>query len=276
MLSIVTNLFLFILKYWAGIISGSLAIIADAWHTLSDSLSSIILLFGNKISSKPPDKNHPFGHGRAELIAAIIIGLFIAIIGFNFIIESFHKLKENESANYGIIAVVVILISVIAKEALARYAFWAGKKVNSKSLVADGWHHRSDALSSVVLLVGIFLNRFFWWIDGVLGILIALFLFHATYKILKDAIDTLLGQKPDDKLIKSINELSEQIYPHDMEIHHFHIHSYGNHHEITFHMRLPKDMKLEEVHSISSGFVKLIKEKLGIFATIYVDPIENT
>jgi len=273
--SILSNLFLFVIKYWAGIVSGSVAIIADAWHTLSDSLSSIILFFGVKFSSKPADEKHPFGHGRVELITAIIIGMLIAMIGFNFLIESIQKLKENETANYGTLSIVVMIISILVKEVLSQYAFWAGNKINSQSLRADGWHHRSDALSSVVVLVGIFLNDYFWWIDGLLGILIAAFLFYATYNILKEAINSLIGQMPDNKLIKSVNDLSVQIYPHDLEIHHFHIHSYGYHHELTFHMKLPKDMKLEKVHAISSSFVKLIKEKLDVYATIHVDPLEK-
>ena len=165
-LSIFTNIILFGLKYWAGIVTGSVAIIADAWHTLSDSISSVIVLIGIKISDKPADKEHPFGHGRAELIASMIIGVLLAIIAFNFVLESIEKLKDHESVVYGKLAIIVTIVSILSKEMLAQYAFWAGRKIKSPILKADGWHHRSDAISSILILIGIFIGKYFWWVDG--------------------------------------------------------------------------------------------------------------
>ena len=127
-ISIAVNGLLFTFKYWAGFVTGSLALMADAWHTLSDSLSSIIVLIGTKISSKPPDKEHPFGHGRAELIAAIIIGVILALIGFEFAKDSVVRLIDRESVVFGKFAIWVTAISVVVKEALAQFSFWACKK----------------------------------------------------------------------------------------------------------------------------------------------------
>ena len=114
-LSIILNLILFILKLWAGVMTGSIAIIADAWHTLSDSFTSLILLFGIRLSSKPPDKGHPFGHGRAEVVFSIIIGTILAVIAFNFLSESTDRLKHHQQADFNKIAVIILIISVIAK-----------------------------------------------------------------------------------------------------------------------------------------------------------------
>ncbi len=274
-ISIVLNILLFGLKYWAGIASNSIAIIADAWHTLSDSISSVIVLIGVKISGKPADKNHPFGHGRAELIASLIIGVILAIISFNFIINSLEKIQNKESASYGTIAIVVTIVSIVLKEMLAQYAFWAGRKTNLKSLKADGWHHRSDAISSVVVLTGIFMGRYLWWIDAILGILVAMLILYAAYEILKDGISPLIGEVPDKELIDRVKGIAEQIAGKDADIHHFHIHKYGNHTEMTFHIRLPKEFVFEKVHNIATGIETSIKEELDIDATIHMEPLER-
>ncbi len=273
-LSIIVNILLFILKYWAGIVTGSVAIIADAWHTLSDSVTSIIVIVGAKASNKPPDKDHPFGHGRAEIIGSIIIAVLLAVVAFDFIIESINRLKGGESTQFGIIALVVTIISILLKEGMAQYAFWAARKTNSKSLKADGWHHRSDAFSSVVILIGIFLGPYFWWMDGVMGIIIAFLLFYGTYQILKDAIGTLLGQDADDELIEEIKKMALQCCKSDLSMHHFHLHHYGNHQELTFHIKLDGNLSLEESHKIASKLEKKIKENLNITATIHMEPLD--
>ena len=222
-LSIIINILLFGLKYWAGIVTGSIAIIADAWHTLTDSISSIIVLVGAKISTKPADKKHPFGHGRAELIASLIIGVLLALIAFSFIQESIEKLKNREAVVFGSFAIVVTIVSIISKETLAQFAIWAGKKSNSKVLMADAWHHRSDAISSLIILVGIFFGKYFWWIDGILGIFVALLLFYATYEIFRDSITPILGKIPDENLLKEVKKICNSTNDR-IKAHHFHIH----------------------------------------------------
>ncbi len=274
-ISIIVNIFLFGLKYWAGVVTGSIAIIADAWHTLTDSISSIILLIGVKVSSKPADEKHPFGHGRAELIASLIIGVLLAIIAFTFIQQSIEKLKNREAVVFGTFAIVVTIISIVSKEALAQFAIWAGKKTGSTVLKADAWHHRSDAISSVIILVGIFLGKYFWWIDGVLGIIVALLIFYATYEIFLDSINPILGKTPDDNLLKEVNKICQACGATQKEAHHFHIHEYGNHTELTFHIYLPNDISLEEAHIIATKIEDSIREKLNIEATIHMEPLEN-
>ena len=129
-ISIIGNIILFALKYWAGIVTGSLALIADAWHTLSDSVSSVIVLIGGKISRKPADDDHPFGHGRAEHISAVIIGVILAIVAFDFIIGAIEKFGEREQTSFSTIAWVATIVSIIVKEGMAQYAFWEhGKQI---------------------------------------------------------------------------------------------------------------------------------------------------
>lgn len=270
--SILVNTSLFGLKLWAGIVSGSIALTADAWHTLSDSLSSIIVIFGVKLSSKKPDKEHPFGHGRWEQIAAIFIGFLLALIAYDFLKDSILQFITKESANFGTIAIVVTIISILLKEGLAQYAFYIGKKTGNLSLKADGWHHRTDALSSVVVLIGIFFTDRFWWIDSVLGILIAFMLFYAAYEIIKDAINKILGEEPSKELIEKIESLIELNYNKNVSPHHYHIHNYVSNQELTFHIKVDNKMDVLSAHEIATNIENLIRKELYIMATIHIEP----
>ncbi len=271
-MSVTGNMLLFGLKYWAGIVSGSVAILADAWHTLSDSFTSVIVLVSAKISSLPPDEEHPFGHGRANLISSIIIGVLLSVIAFNFLMESITKLSSGESAHYGTIAIVVTAASVIIKELMARVSIWASKKTKNKALKADGWHHRSDAFSSLVILGGIFLNPYFWWVDGVLGIIVSIVLFYTSYEVIKEATYPLLGETPDDEIIENLTALVAKAYNGEVFIHHIHIHRYGDHVEMTFHIKLPKKMSLQEAHEIVTKIEKSIRDEMNIESTIHAEP----
>lgn len=266
------NLVLFFLKYWAGIVSGSVALIADAWHTLSDSLSSIILLLGIRMSSKPADHDHPFGHGRAEWIAALIMGTLLGVVGFHFLWDSITKLLEHEGARYGTIAIVVTSISVVVKEILAQYAFWISRKTGAKSVKADGWHHRSDAISSLLILVGILFGTRYWWMDGAMGILVSMALFYAAYDIIMDSTHSIMGEKPNKQLVQQLKEIPMKIIGFDVELHHVHTHNYGDHTELTCHIKLPPDITLNDAHEIASKIESAILEETGITATIHMEP----
>lgn len=272
-LSIGTNILLFALKYWAGVVTGSVAIIADAWHTLSDSLSSIFVLIGARVSNKPPDKKHPFGHGRAELIASVLIAALLGFVSYEFITESISKLIQREEAHFGTIAIVVTIVSIICKEGLAQFAFWASRQSGSSSLQADGIHHRTDALSSALILIGIFLGHFFWWIDGVLGIIVAVLILWSAYGILKDANSRLLGEAPDPKLKKNIERIARKITDINLNIHHIHVHDYVDHKELVFHILLPNEMTVEESHDLTVKIEKQLSKDLKMAATIHVEPL---
>jgi cation diffusion facilitator family transporter len=271
--SVLVNSLLFALKLWAGLISGSIALIADAWHTMSDSVSSVIVIIAVKLSSKKPDKKHPFGHGRWEQIAALIIAFILSIIAFNFLTDSIGRFNSHKTVEFGTISIVVTIISVVLKEALAQYAFYIAKKTDNLSVKADGWHHRSDALSSVVVLAGIIFSKNFWWIDSVLGMIIALILFYATFEIAKDAITKLLGEKPDETLINKITQTVNTAYDNDLQMHHFHIHNYVTHQELTFHIKLDNSLTIEKGHEIATDIENIIHEQMGIIATIHVEPM---
>jgi cation diffusion facilitator family transporter len=178
---------------------------------------------------------------------------------------------------FGTLAIVVTAASILVKEILAQYAFYIARKTGNLSVKADGWHHRSDALSSVVVLAGILFANLFanqlWWIDSVLGAIIAIMLFYTALAIIKESITKLLGEEPSADLTEKISDEARAVYPHDMCLHHFHMHNYIQHQELTFHIRLDRGMSIEAGHAIASEIEDRIKEKYGIMATIHVEPL---
>ena len=276
-LSIIANLILFGLKYWAGIITGSVALIADAWHTLTDSVSSVVVLIGGKMSNKPADDDHPFGHGRVEHIAAIIIGVLLALVAFDFVLSSIAKFGTREETVFGTVAWVVTVVSILIKEGMAQYAFWAAKKSNSPILKADAWHHRSDALSSIIILVGIALSKYFWWMDAALGFMVAAMIAYVSFNILSKQTKALLGVSPSKALLLDIRKTAESTSEQPLHLHHIHIHTYGNHTEMSCHIKLPPTMSLDEAHEICTKIETVIKDKFGYISTIHPEPIpENS
>jgi cation diffusion facilitator family transporter len=275
-LSIFLNIALFGIKYWAGMVSNSVALLADAWHTLSDSVSSLAVLLGLKVSNIPADSKHPFGHGRAELISSLVVGILLAIVGFNFLGESVMKFKERAVFNYGPVAIWVTVASVVIKEVMARYSIVIGKKLKSNSLKADGWHHRSDAISSVVILVGIFVGGRFWWADSVLGIFVSLMIFYTTYTIMQETISILLGENIETDMEEKVVELGQNINGNVfLDPHSFKMHHYGHHSELVFHISLPGIYSLSKAHEIASEYESRIEKEYAIDVTIHVDAIDG-
>lgn len=272
--AVILNLLLFVLKYHAGMVSASVALIADAWHTLSDSLTSLVVILGIKLSSRKPDKEHPFGHGRWEQISALIIAILLALVGVEFMQDAIAKLRGHEAADFGWLAYAATIASIVLKEGLARYAFYIARKTGNAVVKADGWHHRSDALSSLTVLAGLFLSPYFWWIDSVLGLLISFMLFYAAYGIIREAVNKILGEEPSEEVIGNVGqivkaEMGNQAYPH-----HYHIHHYGDHIEFTFHIKMPGEETVKEAHRKATLIEMRIKTELKIDATIHIEPLE--
>lgn len=272
-LSIIGNLILSGLKYWAGISTGSMALIADAWHSLSDIITSAIVLIGGKISRKPADEEHPFGHGRAEHIASVIIGVLLAIVAFDFVLGAIEKFGNQEQTHYNTFAWIAVIISILANEGMTQYAFWAAKKTGSSMLKADGWHHRTDALSSIVILVGIAVGGSFWWTDAVLSFIVALMIGWASWEILSKEITSLLGESPSETLLVSIRETAQKASKQPLHLHHIHIHTYGNHTELSCHIKLQAQMPLVDAHEICTKIEMAIEERFGFISTVHPEPI---
>jgi cation diffusion facilitator family transporter len=274
--SVVVNFVLFAVKFWAGLVTGSIALMADAWHTASDSLTSVFVVIAAKLASKKPDKQHPFGHGRWELISALIISFILAFIGYEFLSGSIERFQNREEVVFGTLAIVITIISIAIKELLAQYAFYIGRKTNNPVVTADGWHHRSDSLSSVVVLAGIIITRFadgLWWMDSVLGIFCALAIFFAAFKIMKESITKILGEEPDKDLQEKITAEALKIYEHDLQIHHLHLHDYVTQKELTLHIMLDGSLTINDGHKVATVIEDMIEKQFNMIATIHVEPL---
>ena len=147
-----------------------------------------------------------------------------------------------------------------------------GLPVHDFELVPTRMHHRRDAVSSLIILAGIFLNKYFWWIDAVMGIAVAFMLFYATYEILRDTIESLLGEDIDNDTREELKTLCNNVAGFDIHVHHVHLHQYGDHKEMTYHIVLPAEMTLEKAHIIVDALEAKIKEQMGIMATTHLDP----
>jgi len=271
-ISIVLNTALFAVKFWAGSRISSVSMVADAWHTLSDTLTSIVVIIGFWIMAKPADEAHPFGHARSESIAAIVIGVLLAVVGGNFLRESILRLVRTQAVSFSLFAIIVFLISVGLKEGLAQFAFWAGKKAEAPSVTADGWHHRSDAIASALIVVGGVFGKSLWWMDGALGIGVSLLILYVAVDIFRTTATKLLGEAPDARMRKEILKAVRVVYPQVNDVHHLHIHRYGHTVELTLHIRLPAAMSVDASHDISHRIEERLRQHLKLEATVHVEP----
>ena len=269
-ISIVVNLLLFALKYLIGIQNQSLAIKADAWHTLSDSFSSVVVIVGLWIAGRPKNKNHPYGFGRFEEITCIVVALMLGIVGFRFLIEAFYSFTSPLTENhYNLSSVIIMGVTIICKEALAQLSIRVGRKEQSRSLLADGWHHRSDAISSVVILIGIWLNRHIPRIDSILGFIVAVMILYAAFEIIKDTAKSIMGETIPGELKQQIEQTAQKITPEIEELHNFQYHKYGRHVEISFHGYFHRDMKLKDAHDSVSRLETFLHEESNLHCLIH-------
>lgn len=199
-IGIIVNLLLSILKAVGGVLSGSRALLADALHSASDVLSSFVILFGVKIANKPPDEEHPYGHGKAENIASIIVAILLIVVGIEISISSIKVFYGIIPPAPSILALFILLISIGVKEGLYHYKSRLGKKLNSTALIADAWHHRSDSLSSVAALIGVGLSilgeklhlSYFIYGDAVAGIVVSIIVMKVGYDLIKASATVIL------------------------------------------------------------------------------------
>jgi cation diffusion facilitator family transporter len=273
-LSIVINTLLFAVKFWAGSRIGSVSMVADSWHTLSDTLTSVVVIVGFWIMARPADKEHPYGHARAENIAAIIIGVLLAVVGVYFGYESIQRLLHRQSVSFSLLAIIIFAVSVLFKEGLAQFAFWAGRKADSQAVTADGWHHRSDAIASLLIVVGALVGAKLWWMDGALGVGVALLIIWAAVGIIRETSSILMGEELDGETRKAILENVRKEYADVADdVHHLHVHRYGGTVALTLHIRVPAAMSVQESHAISDRIEGRLKREMEMDATVHMEPL---
>ena len=271
---IIVNIILAIAKYLIGTITNSIAITADAVNNFSDSVSCIITLISFKMANMKPDKEHPFGHGRIEYVAALIVGFLVELMGYELIKSSIEKIKNPEAVVFSVPAVIVLVLSIGGKLWLAVFNKYLGKKIDSTAMQAVATDSIGDITATTVTLIALILSKFTDLpIDGYMGILVSMFILYAGFNILKESIGILLGAPPSKELV---DELVEFIMSHDeiLGIHDLVVHSYGATRIFaSVHTEIAADGDLLSAHDTIDTVEKLVKEKFGIELVIHMDPI---
>jgi len=272
-LSVVINLVLGVLKIIFAILTGSIALLADGIHTLSDMISSFIVISSFYIGRKPSDEEHPFGHGRVEQIAALIMAVLIVVGGIELIKGAIDSVLDPQPVEMSYIAILLLVLTVIFKEILGRISKYYGDKIHSLALEADSWHHRTDAISSILVIIAIFLSQAgFAIFDGIVGILIGIFIIYTGIDIARRTSTKLLGTRPSDDLLRQVESLILTT-ENALAIHDMFCHEYGTQMVISFHLEVPSQLKLSEAHTIADEIEKRILDNLNIQATVHLDPV---
>ena len=273
-IGILVNVLLTIGKFIIGTASHSIAITGDAINNLADAGSNVVTLVGFKMASMKPDKEHPFGHGRIEYIAALVVGFIVELMGFELIKSSFDKILNPEPLIFSIPAVLVLVLSILGKIWLALFNRHLGKKINSPAMTAVVADSISDTTATTVTLICLILSKFTSVpLDGYFGIAVALFILYSGYGILKETIGVLLGTPPEKELVDEIVELvlcrEEIIGIHDLVIH-----SYGAGHVFaSLHAEVEADVDILKAHDSIDIVERDVFEKFGINLVIHLDPI---
>ena len=266
----IVNIVLLVFKFIAGILGHSAAMIADAIHSLSDFLTDIIVIVFVRLSSKPADHDHDYGHGKYETLATSVIGMALAVVavmlGWDGIEKIIYVMQGNQLESPGIIAFWAAILSIVLKEWIFRATRKVAKEENSKALEANAWHHRSDALSSIGTAVGIggavMLDNNWAILDPIAAIVVCILIIVTAFKIIRQASGELL----EESLPKDIEDRIEQIAYQDplvSDIHKLHTRRIGNIIAIEMHLRMPSDVTLAESHIHANSIEKSLKQEFG-------------
>lgn len=271
---IVVNILLAVAKYIAGILSGSISVTADAVNNLSDAGSSVISLIGVKLSAKPADKDHPYGHGRLEYISALAVAFLVLLMGLELLKSSFDKIINPVPVTFSYISLGILIISILAKLWLGIFNKSLGKKIDSAPMMAVMKDSFSDCLATSVAAAAIIVSAFSKInIDGYLGVFVAFFILFAGYNILKDTMNDLLGQPPSKEFVKSVED---KILSYDgiVGVHDLIVHDYGpNRKFASAHAEVPSDVDIMESHDVIDLIEQDILKEFGMIISIHLDPI---
>lgn len=271
---IALNILLFIGKIFAGLISNSIAITADAFNNLSDAGSSIITLIGFRMAGQEPDPDHPFGHGRIEYISGLLVAVIILIMAFELIKSSVEKIFNPEELSYSPVILAILLASILVKLYMAYYNRKISKKIDSSAMMATATDSLSDTLATSVVLAATLVAHFTGLkIDGYCGVLVGLFICYAGIGAARDTISPLLGQAPDPEFVKQVSDIVLS-YNGVIGIHDMIVHNYGpGRILISLHAEVSADGDILEIHDMIDTIEHRLRDDLHCSAVIHMDPI---
>ncbi|WP_440426112.1 cation diffusion facilitator family transporter [Prevotella sp.] len=280
----VVNVILLVFKFIAGILGGSAAMIADAVHSLSDFLTDIIVIAFVRISSKPEDEDHDYGHGKYETLATSIIGLALLMVGlyifYNGARQIWDVMHGAEIEQPGLVALIAAIVSILLKEWTYRFTVSVGKKVESPAVIANAWHHRSDALSSIGTAIGIggaiLLGKGWAVLDPVAALVVSVFIVKTALGLLSTSSGELLEKSLPKEVEKEIVDIVES-EPEVSEVHHLCTRRIGNNIAIEMHIRMPGEISLKDSHTRASDIERKLRQHFGehTHINLHVEPLKD-
>ncbi len=270
--SMVVNLALAGIKFVIGFTINSIALIIDGVHSSSDIATSFVVLLGFRSSQKPPDKEHPFGHGRFEDVTSLIVSILLIVVGIEFLISSAERLYNPEEVEGNVFFFLLIGLTIVAKEVLARYSTHLSHKIDSDALLADAWHHRSDALSSIPVALGVLASGYgIYYVDSLSGILVSAIVIYVGYTIGKRSVSSLLGEAPSEEFVEEIKRLAQQ--EGVTSVHDIYVHDYKTKKVISLNVKV-EPMGLKEAHDVADSIEKKIAEEWNASVVVHIDGFE--
>lgn len=278
----VVNVILLVFKFIAGILGGSAAMIADAVHSLSDFLTDIVVIAFVRISSKPEDEDHDYGHGKYETLATSIIGLALLMVGlyifYNGARQIWDVMHGAEIEQPGLVALIAAIVSILLKEWTYRFTVSVGKKVESQAVIANAWHHRSDALSSIGTAIGIggaiLLGKGWAVLDPVAALVVSVFIVKTALGLLSTSSGELLEKSLPKEVEKKIVDIVES-EPEVSEVHHLCTRRIGSNIAIEMHIRMPGEISLKDSHTRASDIERMLRQHFGehTHINLHVEPL---
>ena len=273
--SIIGNIVLFAIKITIGLSVGSAALMADAVHTLADSATSAVVIVGFKMARKPSDSEHPFGHGRIEPVATLIISILLFVAGFELLKHSITSILHPTVSTAGYVAIAIILATVVAKEVMARFSFILGDLINSATLKADALHHRSDVFATLLVVVALIASRFgLNQVDGIMGIGVSLVIFASAWSIAREAVNPLIGEAPSQAALDEIEGACRSVHE-VLGVHDIVVHDYGENRVVSLHIEVSHRLSVLRVHDIAEDVEESVGRMTGGMVVVHMDPINH-
>ena len=271
---IIVNLILFLIKFFVGMLVGSIAISADAFNNLSDAASSIITIVGFKMANKPPDAEHPFGHGRIEYLSALIVAFMVMLVGVQFVKSSIERIFNPTTITFEFIPFILLLLSIGFKVWLSSFNKFIGNKINSSALRAAAADSLGDVFTSSTVVISFLIAKFTDFpLDGYIGVFVALAILYAGFGLVKETLNPLLGEAPEPELV---NDIYDKVlsYPLISGVHDLIVHNYGPGRIIaSLHAEIPADKDIMEIHNVIDKAEREVSKDLNIHLVIHMDPI---
>lgn len=274
--SIVINVLLFIIKIVIGLASGSISIVADAFHLLSHLANSIILVITFWVTGKPSTMKTPFGHGRMEHVGPLVMSIFLFVSGIQIAERSLHQALHPQAVHYFPALPWILLSTVLTKWWMEQFILFLGKRVDSRAIIANAKHQRIEAISTITVIVGLLAGHYlkFNQADGYIGIMVSCWLLYLGYSHAKHAIIPLLGKAPEKDVIKQIREIAKSVEGIS-DVHEIIVHDYGSMYLISLHGEIPEEYSPAQIHEIAENCEESLRKQFGGEVVCHSDPLQK-